>query len=115
MFYFFRLHDYERNANFMGESVVLPTEVIPEWPECGFRQLTPDHRPYLPKIKDDHLETYFIHRLASDKVETMDIKAITKGTKLFEAEHVKACSIHKTQQDIYFTGIVAASMKKKVN
>ena len=53
--------------------------------------------------------------MASDKIEAGDIKGITKGENLFEGQRVKACSVHMTRADLYFTCIVAASMKKKVS
>ena len=78
-----RLEAYKRNLNIQGQIIKLPESSIPEWPDTGFKHLQPEHRPHLPKITDDQLESYFIfiYRMASDKVEVGDIKGITKGKK----------------------------------
>lgn len=98
----------------MDPAITLPAVTIPNWPESGFKQLQADHRPLFPKVTDEHLQTYFIYRLASDKVESNDIKGIRKGENLQAGKRVRACSILKTREDLYFTGIVMASMKKRV-
>ena len=112
--YIFRLEAYDRNQNFKGPIVSLPCDEIPNWPATGFKQLQLEHRAVFPKISTDHLEAYFIHRLATDKQESGDAKAIEKGKQLIQSNRVKACSVHMTRQDIYLTGIVSAAMKTKV-
>ena len=92
----------------------MPDVIIPDWPDTGFRQLSKEHRPFFPKVTAEQLQSYYIYRLASDQIANDDIKAIQKGDKLFEGKRVKSCSVHRTQQDLYITGIVTASMKKKV-
>ena len=109
-----RLVAYDRNANFKGIQVILPTSIMPNWPTGGFKQLQVDHRKLLPQLKEEHLESYFIYRLSSDKIEAHDIKGIKKGENLQAGKRVRACSFQKTGNDLFFTGIVMASMKKKV-
>jgi hypothetical protein len=65
-------------------------------------------------VKKEKLEGYFVHRLATDNVETGDMKGIEKGERLVEAGHVTACSVHMTSKDVYLSGMVKAAMKKKV-
>lgn len=48
-----------------------------------------------------------------DKQSTGDIKAMEKGTALLKGCRILACSVQIKEQ-IYLTGIVAASMKNQV-
>ncbi|XP_048253634.1 uncharacterized protein LOC124152775 isoform X1 [Haliotis rufescens] len=110
-----RLEAYDRNDNFRGELVSMPMQIIPDWPSSGFRQLVPEHRHLLLKLSEGQIEVYLNHRAAVDKLCMSDLKALEKGKLMFESKRIDACSVHISQGDLYFTGIVKAPMKKKVS
>lgn len=87
---------------------------MPNWPTSGFKQLVSEHRILLPKMSRSQVEGYFKYRVALDNDMVQDTKALVKGQHLLESERVCACSVHITTSAIFFSGIVAAAMKKKV-
>lgn len=109
-----RLEAYDRNNNFQGVPVLLPEPTIPDWPVSGFKQLMPVHKIQLPKIRRALVESYFEIRMAMDKRAMSDLKAIQKGEALLDSQRIDACSVHITQKDVHFSGMVRAAMKKKV-
>ncbi|XP_056005483.1 uncharacterized protein LOC125659233 [Ostrea edulis] len=72
------------------------------------------HVHLLPKITTEQIEAYFIFRLAGDKYAASDVKALVKGRLIKDADRILACSILMQGGQIYFSGIVAAAMKKLV-
>ncbi|XP_074649756.1 uncharacterized protein LOC141904984 [Tubulanus polymorphus] len=110
-----RLEAYDRNENFQNEAIIIPRELLPNWPGdvTGFKQLSRDHRNILPKITDDHIRGYFKFRLATDREMTGDNKAMEKARLMLESNRVEACSYISLDVDIFFTAIVRAAMKKK--
>ncbi|XP_064607957.1 uncharacterized protein LOC135472402 [Liolophura sinensis] len=110
-----RLEAYGRNNNFQGVPVLLPEPTIPDWPVSGFKQLMPVHKLQLPKIRRALVESYFEIRMAMDKRAMSDLKAIQKGEALLDSQRIDACSVHITQKDVHFSGMVRAAMKKKVS
>ncbi|XP_074643803.1 uncharacterized protein LOC141915295 isoform X2 [Tubulanus polymorphus] len=109
------LEAYGRNNDFRGPAITLPQETVPEWPTCGFKQLTNDHKIVLPKFNIDTVTAYFTYRMAMDNHCTKDIKAIEKGQQLIESQRVQACSILIKSGIVYLTGLVGAAMKKKIS
>ncbi|XP_048240703.1 uncharacterized protein LOC124151372 [Haliotis rufescens] len=74
----------------------------------------PSHRQLLPPISKEIIEGYFIYRMTGDNQAAHDIKAIEKGSLMFEGDRVLACSVHiRASTDVYLSGIVSASMKNK--
>ncbi|XP_062587298.1 uncharacterized protein LOC134248928 [Saccostrea cucullata] len=111
-----RLKAYDRNRDFQPpplESV--PTPVSVGWPVSGYQQLQKEHKVFLPKITTEQINQYFVYRIAGDKQFTKDIKAVSKGSAMFQGNRVQACSVVVKENDIFFTGIVGAAMKNKVS
>jgi hypothetical protein len=111
---YFRLITWIRNQNFKSDPIIIPDQTVLNWPLTGFQQLTSVHKILLPKLSTTHIEGYFKCRLVSDRKCNTDIKALQKGQLMLESNRVDACSVHITMHDVYLTGIVRASMKKKV-
>ncbi|XP_050388704.1 uncharacterized protein LOC126807882 [Patella vulgata] len=109
-----RLDAYDKNDNFRNPVIHLPEYTIPQWPSSGFRQLVSEHRSTLPKVDRCQIDGYFKYRMVSDHGMANDLKALQKGEKLMESDRVSACSLCEIDTCIYFTGIVAAAMKKKL-
>ncbi|KAJ8307414.1 hypothetical protein KUTeg_015498 [Tegillarca granosa] len=103
---------YRQNANFTGPVIGIPEPIIPNWPKNGFRSLTEEHQLLLPKLSEGQIQAYLMYRTAVDKASISDVKSIEKGKSLYESGRVEACSIHITQTDVNFSGIVRAAMKK---
>lgn len=82
------------------------------WPAGNFNQLVEGTK--VPPITTDHIKGYFQLRAASDSHSMGDQKALAKGKLLLESLNVHACSIRPDNADVYFSGIVHASMKKSV-
>ncbi|KAJ8316761.1 hypothetical protein KUTeg_005707 [Tegillarca granosa] len=55
-------------------------------------------------------EGYFLYRMTEDHDATNDVKGMDKGSKIFAANRILACSIYYTANDIYLSGIVGAAM-----
>ncbi|KAJ8302328.1 hypothetical protein KUTeg_021315 [Tegillarca granosa] len=92
---------YDRNLNFKGPEIILPQPLDIGWPTSGFQQLLPQHKILLPMITKSQIEGYFLYRMAEDHDATNDVKAMYKGSKMFAANRILACSIHYTEQMIY--------------
>ncbi|KAJ8302857.1 hypothetical protein KUTeg_019253, partial [Tegillarca granosa] len=103
----FKLLAYDENADFRPAPVIIPDSLHVGWPISGFQQLQSEHQLILPKITFEQIDTYFLYRLAGG------IRAIEKGQDMLRGERVSACSVQVTD-NIYFTGIVGASMKNQV-
>jgi len=110
------LESYDRNDNFTGAPIVLPTQVFTDWPSYGFRQLTTHLKSLLPPTTEEHIDGYFLLRVACDRQQTGDLQALHKGKLLLESRRVEACSMLAPVEDnvVFITGIVRAAMKKKV-
>lgn len=81
------------------------------------RILIPEYnfnRNDLPSIKEGDISGYFEYRIACDRLSTNDTQAIKKGQVLFESDRVQACSFVRVAEDVFFSGIVRAMMKRKV-
>ena len=111
----FRLKSYDRNNDFRGPAVLLPEPLDPAWPTSGFKQLRPEHRILMPKITNEQVEGYFVHRMAVDNLATADVKALEKGKDMFAGHRVLACSFIQQGEGIFLSGIVAAAMRHKVS
>uniref|UniRef100_T1IN67 Uncharacterized protein n=1 Tax=Strigamia maritima TaxID=126957 RepID=T1IN67_STRMM len=101
-----------RNNNF-HVSISLPPEIFPAWPKTGFKQLSSDHKSYLQLLTSCNVICYMKHRIAADNEEVNNIKALEKGKLMYDGRKIEACSICVVDNDLYFTGIVGAAMKKK--
>ena len=111
----FRLKSYDRNNDFRGPAVLLPEPLDPAWPTSGFKKLRPEHRILMPKITNEQVERYFVHRMAVDNLATADVKALEKGKDMFAGHRVLACSFIQQGEGIFLSGIVAAAMRHKVS
>jgi len=113
-----RLRAYDRNQDFLTSGVVLITPddlKMPAWPHEGaFRSMMEDQKNSLPPLLTEHLQQYVVHRQGLDKKSTNDIKALKKG-KLVAEDSVAALSWYSDQNYSYISGVVNASMKKKVS
>ena len=112
-----RLQDYERNQDFRGPAVIVPTEILIDWPTSGFSQLTLEHTisAQFPKISSAHIDGYFMHRMGLDKRAVGDSQALSKGKLMLESNRIEACSILHQNNEIYFSAICLAAMKKSVS
>ena len=111
-----RLLAYRRNNNFAEPPVLLPETVsFPEWPSKNFRSIVESDRSGIPKIRLEHVEQYVLHRQASDKSSAADNKAIYRGNLMKNGSiQAMSCCKNKSGEKVFFSGIVAAAMKKKV-
>ncbi|XP_021346499.1 uncharacterized protein LOC110445933 [Mizuhopecten yessoensis] len=110
-----RLKSYDRNFNFQTQPIKLPNQVDAQWPAMGYHQLVQNHKVILPKLTSFQIEEYFLYRLAGDKNASADVKALRKGKDLLDSDRILACSVLMEGNNIYFSGMVGAAMKNKVN
>lgn len=110
----FRLESYDRNANFVNDAVVMPPALLPNWPASGFRQILTSHRNIMPPVLEGHIAGYFTYHVACDNLANGDIAALEKGQALVDGDRVETCSFCTVDDEVFFTGIVRAMMKKKV-
>ncbi len=110
-----RLAAYERNAGFSRDVCILPQASLPDWPTEGFQQITDDHQQTMPPLSKEAIEEYFVTRQLKDSLPSGDIKGVELGKELLKSKRIQAISIHLHHQDIiYFSGLVAAAMKKNL-
>lgn len=114
-FFSFSLEAYERNQNFVPPQVILAPAVLTEWPSSGFHQLTDQHRAVLPALSLDNIRTYLQVHQSSEPNNNINLKAIEKGQSLVDSNRVAACSFVGEDEEVYFSCIVRAAMKKKVS
>ena len=74
-----------------------------------------EHRILMPKITNEQVEGYFVHRMAVDNLPTADVKALEKAKDMFAGHRVLACSFIQQGEGIFLSGIVAAAMRHKVS
>ena len=121
MFFFyiwhFRLEDYDRNQDFRSQPVIMPENVLVDWPTGGFSQLTESHitNSSLPTVTHPHIEGYFTMRMGIDSRAIGDAQALKKGRLLLESNRVEACSMLHQDKAFFFSGICRAAMKKLVS
>ena len=112
-----RLEAYEKNCNFQSKSVVeLPSlNPMPIWPNGTFSSLTQMHHAEVPKIRAEHIEQYVLYRQVCDQTSAEDKNSLKKGA-LMAKENIAALSFFKDSDSnqTFFSGIVNAAMKKKV-
>jgi hypothetical protein len=73
-----------------------------------------EHRILLPKLSRPQIDGYFKYREATDKNIASDIKALQKGQLLYNSKRIRACSISVKGQNLFFTGIVSAAIRRNV-
>ena len=112
-----RLEAYEKNSNFQSQNpILLPaSNPMPEWPVGSFSSLTPSCHPELPELRAEHIEQYVLFRQVCDQASAEDKNSLKKGA-LMAKDNIVAVSYLKDSLNslIFFTGIVSAAMKKKV-
>jgi len=94
---------------------LLPEPLDPQWPTTGFQQLRSEHKIVLPKVTVEQIEGYLLYRMAEDRQASGDIKALEKGRRMFQSHRILACSFYQSGQNTFFSGIVGAAMRHKVN
>ena len=112
-----RLEAYEKNSNFQSQTqVFLPaSNPMPEWPSGCFSSLTLSSHSELPELRAEHIEQYVLFRQVCDQASAEDKNSLRKGA-LMSKNNIVAVSFLKDSSNslIFFTGIVSAAMKKKV-
>ena len=112
-----RLEAYEKNCNFQSKVLVeLPSQnPMPVWPDGTFSSLTQSHQEDIPRIRAEHIEQYVLFRQVCDQASAEDKNSLKKGA-LMARENIAALSFLKDpgSNQFFFTGIVSAAMKKKV-
>jgi SAP domain len=112
-----RLEAYEKNCDFKYNSIVeLPSSnPMPNWPSTNFASLTQSSHSEMPKLRAEHIEQYVLFRQVCDKASAEDKNSFRKGA-LMAKDNVIALSFLKDlfSNHSFFTGIVSAAMKKKV-
>lgn len=115
--FIFRLSAYDRNCNFQFQTTDQSTSANREtpqsfvWPKDGYQSIA--ETDFLPQTTEKHVENYFIMRYERESI-VGDVKAIEKGKAMVSAFKVKACSALNIGTDVFFSGIVAAEMKRHV-
>lgn len=105
--------DSLRDTSALGPSVPRPSS-SPAWPNnAHFRSLVPSLRESLPPLAKEQIEEYVIYRQAQDREANRDVRAMNKGENLCEEGKVQGLSYYE-EDAFFFSGLVAASMKKKV-
>ena len=89
--------------------------VLVDWPQNGFKQLTPTNADELPPLSKCQLDGYFTLRMGLDRRAVGDSQALAKGKLLVESKRVEACSFLLVEKQVYFSGICRAAMKKGVS
>ena len=110
---FCRLEAYQRNAGFTGDVVILPRISLPDWPVSGFQQIENYHQDIIPEMTKEGIEEYFVSRQLKDALPSGNLKSLQLGQDLLTSQRIQAISINKQESGVYFTGMVAAAMKKK--
>lgn len=111
-----RLEDYDKNDDFRGPSIPVPeSSPMPAWPQNAlFKSITDRDRDVLPPLPKDAVEKYVKYRQTTDRLANSDSSAMKQGLKLFDCA-VAALSLYMSDTDkLYMSGIVSASMKKRV-
>ena len=85
---------------------------MPDWP-VGIKSIKPEDHAHIPRIRQGEIERYVLYRQSSDLLSAMDIAGLKKGEKLL-IESVAAFGYLQVENQYFFSGIVNASMKKKV-
>ena len=114
-----RLEAYDRNQNFYGPSTsdFLPeSNPMPAWPLSGYVSINSSIRSQLPPVSQAHIEQYVVYRQGIDRESMKDKCSIKKGALMAQDEAVTALSVLLcSEQNVsFFTGIVSAAMKKRV-
>lgn len=61
------------------------------------------------------IEEYFVSRQLKDALPSGNLKSLQLGQDLLTSQRIQAISINLQDTGVYFTGMVAAAMKKKVS
>lgn len=109
-----RLEAYQRNSNFLGPSVILPeSNPMPEWPQEGFKSLTAENHSVIAQIREQQVHNYIIRWQGLEAELSQNISAIKNGRSMTNS--VEAISFLKSQDLVFFSGMVQASMRKRVS
>ncbi len=106
---------YEKNAGFSDPVVIVPKTTLPDWPSSGFEQITNDHQDVMPPITEEHVQEYFVERQLKDTLPSSNVKGLELGRDLLNSKRVQAISVCEKLDSVYFTGMVAAAMKKRLS
>jgi hypothetical protein len=114
-----RLEAYDRNQNFNGPNAsnFLPeSNPLPAWPLSGFVTINSSIRSQLPRTCQAHIEQYVVYRQGIDRESLKDKSSMKKGFLMAQDEAISALSVLQCSEQgvCFFTGIVSASMKKRV-
>jgi len=82
--------------------------------QLAFRQLMNNSRSECPPLTEELIQSFFATWLGYDQPD-VNIPALRKGKLLLESKRVEACSMQKSDEASFFSGIVRAAMKRKVS
>ena len=106
-----RIISFDANNNFQNQPIIIPDACpMPDWPNQGFKTLTPSHQGLVPKVSKEQIEMYILYRQVLDKQLNQDIAAMLRGRKM--AEQVQAISIAISDSLCFVSSIVSAEMKQ---
>ena len=112
-----RLLAYEENQNFQSTNSIDIPDIIPmpAWPSNLFTSITESCHSEMPPIRIEHINQYVLFRQVSDLSSSEDRNSLKKGA-LMAKDNVVAISYfsENSQDHVFFTGLVSASMKKQV-
>ena len=111
-----RLEAYDgMDERFPSDDIRLPPPTpLQNWPEkADFKSVCFEDKDKLPTVQKPHLEQYIVTRQGPDASESFHSTA-DKKSRLMAEESVLALSLTEKQDIFYFSGVVAAAMKKSV-